>query len=78
MAAVPNVSRVEDIIGYQFKDKALLRTALTAAHSGTNEDGEEESYEGNRDYAQLGESLASFVVNEWGFKRGAGRGKYFC
>jgi len=75
MTAVPNVSKVEAIIGYTFKKKDWIKLALTAPYREENENGEEESHEGNRELAQLGEQLASFKVMDWAMEKGGNRGK---
>jgi len=57
--------RLQDKIGYRFKDVALLDLALTAAGAEGDKEGdkiEREKYDGNRKLAQLGDSLLQFIV----------------
>ncbi len=65
-----NNKKLETIIGYEYKDKNLLKTALT--HSSFANEHECESYE-RLEY--LGDSLVNFIVGEYlftNFNVGAG------
>lgn len=61
---------VEKAIDYQFNDKALLRSALTAA--GANKD----SLPNNKALARMGHSAIELVVARVGFEKGESQGKH--
>ena len=69
MATPTHVSMVEQIIGYQFKNKSLLAQALTAAGA------EEEDHEGNRRLALVGEKAIPFLISWGGYKKEGSPGK---
>lgn len=67
MAEDTEVAKAQLIIPYDFQDLSLLRTALTAGD--TNSD----DREGNRGLAQVGDTLMSLVIKTQGFQSGFSR-----
>ena len=67
MASNWSVFESQLIIPYTFRDLSLLRKALTAGDSNSDD------REGHRGMAQLGDTLMSFVITSEGFDRGISR-----
>ncbi|KAB8224410.1 hypothetical protein BDV33DRAFT_188076 [Aspergillus novoparasiticus] len=65
MATTRDAKFVQDRLGYQFKDEAILRLALTAAGKGGTEDGANKR--GNSRLAHLGNFLMQFLLAWIGF-----------
>lgn len=59
-------------MSYWFKEPELLRRALTAGDSNSDD------REGHRGMAQLGDSLMGTVILSDGLERGLSRGKFPC
>ena len=70
MAVDIPIRMVEDIIGYRFKEKRHIASALTSAGA------EEENYDGNRKLANLGTALIQFISVYIGFEANATRSKH--
>lgn len=69
MGSSGDLEAVEKIINYQFKSKALLSEALTAAGADI------EQYDGNRKLSEIGAYVIDFCVCLHGFENDAPRGK---
>lgn len=65
--AIFDIDACEQIIGYSFKDKMLLRTCFTHS-SYANENGEQD----NELLEFFGDSIIEFVITEYLFKKGKG------
>ncbi len=77
MASEINVERVESILGYNFRNKSLLTTALTAPHRNGLEIGGAETTDGNRRLATLGDGVLRLIIAKDWYLAGLAQGGLF-
>ena len=66
MASDLDVDRVESILGYIFRDKDLLKVALTTPHKNKLEEGGMEGRDGNRRLTLVGDAVLKLIlIEEW-------------
>lgn len=65
---------VQDIIGYQFRDRLILWEAMQAAGSNERSAGDRKFVDGNKRLAVIGDTVLQLVLAETWYRGGTARG----